>query len=63
MASGDMTYITKFHKVRFRRPNVDMEAACTELRAQAHTHTHTQQGDIISLLVFFQNKYSELKKS
>jgi hypothetical protein len=27
MASGGMMYITKFHKVLHRRPNVDMEAA------------------------------------
>jgi hypothetical protein len=49
MASGRMMYITKFHKVRLRRPNVVMEAAYTD----THTHTHTQQSDIISLLVFF----------
>jgi hypothetical protein len=26
------------------------------------THTHRQQGDIISLLLFFQNKESEFKR-
>jgi hypothetical protein len=30
-------------------------------RARAHTHTHTQQCDLISLLLFFLNKENRLK--
>jgi hypothetical protein len=42
---------TKFHKVWFRHSKVD----------RGDTHTDTQQGDLIGLVSFFQNKESKLK--
>jgi hypothetical protein len=36
--------------------------ACVHTHTHTHTHTHRQQGDFISLLLFFQNEESRLKK-
>jgi hypothetical protein len=44
---------TKFHKDWFRHLKVD--------GADAHTHTHRQQGDLMSLLLYFQYKENGLK--
>jgi hypothetical protein len=46
--------MTKFNKDLFRHSKVD--------RGDAQTDTHTEYGDLISLLLFFQNKESRLKR-
>jgi hypothetical protein len=48
----DIYVHTMFHKDWFRHSKVDREG-----------HTDTQQGNLISLLPFFQNKESRLKRA
>jgi hypothetical protein len=50
MSSGVMIYIPKFHKDSLRHPKVDTEKELTD--------THV---DLISLLLFFQNKKMRVK--
>jgi hypothetical protein len=53
MGSGAVTYVPSFIKI---------SSGIQKLIGgiQRHTHTNRQQGDLISLLLFFQNKESEL---
>jgi hypothetical protein len=50
---GSVAIIYKFHKDCFRHSKV----------YRGDSQTHRQHGDLISLLLFFQNKESMLKKS
>jgi hypothetical protein len=51
MGSGAMIYILSFKKIGSATRNVDKE----------DTQTHRHHGDLISLLLFFQEKESRLK--
>jgi hypothetical protein len=51
---------TKFNKDRFRQLKV---VRGWGIHRQAHKQTHRQQGDLIILLLFFQNKESRLKRT
>jgi hypothetical protein len=52
MASGSMIYIPLFIRI----------ASGIQKLVWRNTQIHRQQGDLISLLLFFQNKESRLKK-
>jgi hypothetical protein len=52
MGSGAVIYVPSFIKIG---------SGVQELIRGIHRHTHGQQGDLISLLLFFQNKESRLK--
>jgi hypothetical protein len=53
MDSGAMIIHTEFHKDWFRHSKIEVGL---------HIQTHRQHGDLISLLLFFQNKESRLQK-
>jgi hypothetical protein len=55
MGPGDLD--TKFHIYCFSHSKVNTGDAHTDTQK----HTHRQQGDLISLLLHFQNKKSRLK--
>jgi hypothetical protein len=52
MGSGAVIYVPSFIKI---------SSGFQKLIGGIHTHTHRQQRDLISLLLFFQNKESGLK--
>jgi hypothetical protein len=52
MTSSGMIYIQSFIKIG---------SGIQKLLEEMHIQTHRQQGDLISLLLFFQNKESRLK--
>jgi hypothetical protein len=52
MGSGAVIYVPSFIKIG---------SGIQKLIGGIHRHTHRQQGDLISLLLFFQNKESRLK--
>jgi hypothetical protein len=57
MTSGDMIYVPSFTEI-----SSDVQKLLEgDAHAATATDTHTQQGDLFSLLLFSQNKESRLK--
>jgi hypothetical protein len=56
MVSGGMIYVPSFIKI-----GSGVQKLLGEMHILIHRHTHRQQGNLVSLLLFFQNKESRLK--